>query len=250
MSPILPGAEPWATSGTRAGVLCLHGFTGNPNSMHGLGSAFAAAGFAVEVPRLPGHGTTVEEMMTTGWHDWLGEADAAYARLAPSGIPVVVVGQSMGATLALALARRHPRIAGLVCINPLTQPQPDDVLDMVRGMVAEGETMLPGVGSDIADPDATESAYPGVPLVPLLSMMDAVRELQHEYGRVSCPMLLLTSVEDHVVEPVQSDYLAAEVSGPVERVTLDRSYHVATLDFDKGLIAERAVEFVCKLVGA
>ena len=58
--PLLPGAEPWSAAGGPAGALCLHGFTGNPSSMRGLAEAFAAAGFSVELPRLPGHGTTVE----------------------------------------------------------------------------------------------------------------------------------------------------------------------------------------------
>ena len=49
----------------------------------------------------------------------------------------------------------------------------------------------------------------------------------------------MTSPQDHVVEPGNSDILAEGVSGPVERVTLERSYHVATLDYDKELI-ERA----------
>ena len=45
---------------------------------------------------------------------------------------------------------------------------------MVRGMVAEGTTSMPGIGSDIADPDVKEAAYEGTPLVPLLSLMDAL----------------------------------------------------------------------------
>jgi carboxylesterase len=245
--PLLPGAEPWSQAGTGAGVLLLHGFTGNPNSMRALGTAVAAAGFSVEVPRLPGHGTTLDDMQTTGWDDWLTEADAAYQRLAGRGDPVVVGGQSMGGSLALALAVRHPEVAGLVCVNPLTQPQPDEILDMVRGMVDEGQTSLPGIGSDIADPDAVESAYEGMPLVPLLSMMAAVRVLQDDLARLVCPLLLLTSPQDHVVEPAQSDFLAGAVAGPVERVSLERSYHVATLDFDKDVIAERTIEFVRKI---
>ena len=59
----------------------LHGFTGNPSSMRGLAEAFAAAGFHVEMPRLPGHGTTVDEMLTTAWADWTATVEAAYQRL-------------------------------------------------------------------------------------------------------------------------------------------------------------------------
>ena len=69
--------------------------------MRGLAEAFAAAGFSVELPRLPGHGTTVEDMMTTGWADWTAEAEAAYQRLAARTEQVVVAGLSMGGSLTL-----------------------------------------------------------------------------------------------------------------------------------------------------
>src|SRR5262245_31617071 len=98
--PVLPGAEPWSSTGGPAGALCLHGFTGNPSSMRGLAEAFAAAGFSVELPRLPGHGTTVEEMKGTGWADWTAEVESAYQRLASRTERLVVAGLSMGGSLS------------------------------------------------------------------------------------------------------------------------------------------------------
>ena len=66
----------------RPGALVLHGFTGNPSSMRGLAETLAAEGLHVELPRLPGHGTTIEDMLTTGWADWTAEVESAYQRLA------------------------------------------------------------------------------------------------------------------------------------------------------------------------
>ena len=81
-SPIIPGAEPWSHAGDGDnGALVIHGFTGNPSSMRGIAEAFAAAGFHVELPLLPGHGTAVDDMLPTRWADWAGEAEAAYQRL-------------------------------------------------------------------------------------------------------------------------------------------------------------------------
>jgi carboxylesterase len=247
--PILPGAEAWSHDGGPAGALCLHGFTGNPGSMRGVAEAFAAAGFSVELPRLPGHGTTLEEMMTTGWDDWTAEAEAAYQRLAARTERIVVGGLSMGGSLTLWIGQRHREAAGLVCINPATEPFPQEALDMVRGMLAEGTEVMPGIGSDIADPDAKETAYEGTPARPLLSMMDGLGGLVPGYRSMAQPLLLLTSPQDHVVDPAQSDALAAAYGGPLERVTLERSFHVATLDFDKDLIFEQAVAFGRKVTG-
>ncbi len=240
---LLPGAEPWSHDAGPVGALCLHGFTGNPGAMRPVAEAFAAAGLSVELPRLPGHGTTVEDMMLTGWPDWSAEAEAALGRLASRCDKVVVAGLSMGGSLTAWLGTRHPELAGLVLINAVVQPQPNEVLDMVRGMVAEGTTSIPGIGSDIAMPGMKETAYESTPLVPLLSLMDALSLLQDELDRITMPVLVASSPQDHVVEPSNSDHIAASVTGTVERLSLESSYHVATLDFDGPLVCERAVAF-------
>ena len=247
---IMPGAAPLSATGNDVGVLVLHGFTGNPGTMRPLAEALVDAGFTVEMPRLPGHGTTIEDMMTTTWADWSGAAEAAYADLAGRCRAVVVAGLSMGGTLTAWLAARHPEAAGIVCINPAIAAREPEVKEMVTLMLGSGETVSPGIGSDIADPDAHESAYEGTPLACALSLFEALDDLQPLLPAITCPVLLLTSTDDHVVEPASSDHLAASVSGPVERVTLERSYHVATLDYDKELIAERSIGFIRKVTAA
>jgi carboxylesterase len=245
---LLPGAEPWSVEGGPAGALCIHGFTGNPTSMRGVAEALAAAGFSVELPRLPGHGTNLDDMKSTSWSDWAGAVDAAYQRLAGRTDRVIVTGLSMGGTLTLWTALRHPEVVGLACVNPATRSQPPEIVDMLRGMVDEGQEEMPGIGSDIADPDAVESAYPGTPLRPLLSFLqDGIAPIEGRYGEITVPLLLLSSGQDHVVDPSNADFLAENYGGPVERVSLERSYHVATLDYDKDLIFESIVAFARKV---
>ena len=245
MTDIIAGAEPLSHNGTSPhGVLVLHGFTGNPGSMRGVADAMVAAGFHVEMPLLPGHGTRVADMMPTRWADWSAAADAAYQRLAARSSKVVVVGLSMGGALTLRLGADHPEIAGLVCINPATQPMPAEMIAMVEGMVAEGTESMPAIGSDIADPDVKESAYEATPLAPLLSLMvDGLAPLAQCYGAMHMPLLLMNSPQDHVVEPAQAEFLASNYGGPVERLSLERSYHVATQDYDRQLIFDEAVAF-------
>jgi carboxylesterase len=55
------------------------------------------------------------------------------------------------------------------------------------------------------------------------------------------------SPQDHIVDPSSADHVAGLLAGPVERLTLERSYHVATLDYDKELVASSAVEFARKV---
>jgi carboxylesterase len=249
MTTLIPGAEPWSHAGDGPyGALVLHGFTGNPGSMRGLAEAFAAAGFHVEMPLLPGHGTTVADMIPTRWGDWYGAAEIALITLQARTEKVVVAGLSMGGALTLALGADHPEIDGLVCINPATQPQPTEIMDMLRGMIAGGMETMDAIGSDIADPESKESAYEATPLAPALSLMeDGLAPLGASFPSMTTPLLLLNSPQDHVVPPADGDFLASTYGGPVERVLLERSFHVATQDYDKGLIFERSVEFARKV---
>jgi carboxylesterase len=68
-------------------------------------------------------------------------------------------------------------------------------------------------------------------------------------GEIRCPVLLFSSPQDHVVDPVSGDVLASSVGGPLDRVFLERSYHVATLDWDAPVIEERAVSFCGEVMG-
>ncbi len=253
---VMPGADAWAhhaldpTDGPAPGALVIHGFTGNPSSVRALAESFAADGLHVEAPRLPGHGTTIDDMIATGWADWSAEVEAAYQRLAARAGRIVVAGLSMGGSLTLWTGLQHPEVAGLVCINPATTPQPADVLAALDEMLAAGTAVLPGIGSDIADPEMSESAYEGSPLRPLKSFMDdGLTPLADRYGELKMPLLLFTSREDHVVEPTQSEYLAAHYGGPVDHRWLERSYHVATMDFDRDVINVEAAVFAKRVTG-
>ncbi len=248
-APIIPGAEPWSAKGGADGVLVLHGFTGNPQTMRPLAEALAAAGLTVELPLLPGHGTAVEDMLPTRWEDWSGTAEAEFQALAARCDRVAVAGLSMGGTIACWLAERHPHIAGLALVNPFVEPPDPDVRAAVRAMLDAGTSVTEGLGSDIKKPGVVEAAYSDTPLAPLLSLFDGVDMVRSAIGEIRCPVLLCSSREDHVVDPVSGEVLSNEVAGPIVRVHLENSYHVATLDNDAALIERRVVEFTLEVFG-
>jgi carboxylesterase len=252
VDPLLPGCEPWSSpAGGPHGALVLHGFTGSPVSMRPLAEALAGAGFAVELPRLPGHGTSVQDLAQTRWDDWLAEAERALAELkgrTPEG-KVVVAGLSMGGALTVALAEDHPELAGIVLINaPVSAPP--ELTAGLESMMAGGVDIIDSIGGDIADPSADEASYDATPLRPLLSMLTAGEQVRARLADIAQPTLIITSRQDHVVNPGDSDILAEQISGPVERVWLDKSFHVATLDYDKAELEQRAVEFARRVTAS
>jgi carboxylesterase len=84
----------------------------------------------------------------------------------------------------------------------------------------------------------------------VLSLFAAATDVEAELESVTCPVLVFTSLQDHVVDPRSSELLVARSKGPVEQVVLERSFHVATLDYDKDEIEVRTVEFVTGLLPA
>jgi carboxylesterase len=244
---VVPGCESWSAPGGPNGVLCVHGFTGNPHSVRGIAEACAAAGFAVELPRLPGHGTAVEDLIGRTFDDWRREAEAAYQRLAAACERVVIVGLSMGGTVTLRLVADHPEVAGFVAINPLISG-PAELREAIEQLHESGMATMPAVGNDIADPDSIEYAsYDAAPLAPLLSLFTEIDSLVPRLSSITVPALVLTSRQDHVVPTESSVTLVESLGGPVEHVWLERSFHVAPLDYDGPEVLRRTLDFAKKV---
>jgi carboxylesterase len=244
MSSVLPGAEPFEHAGGPVGVLLCHGFTGSPQTLRAWADYLAGQNLTVSLPRLPGHGTTWQDMARTGSDDWLAEVDAAFGKLAGRCEQVFVFGLSMGACLALRLAETHgSAVRGLVLVNPSLAP--DTRLFLLAPVLKYVVRTLPGVASDIAKPGASELGYDRVPVRAAATLPKLWRETARHLGQVTQPVLVYRSATDHVVGPASMRVLLAGV--PRGRVTVREcpdSYHVATLDNDAGAIFEGSLKFI------
>ncbi|WP_433872011.1 alpha/beta hydrolase [Saccharopolyspora sp. CA-218241] len=252
VSQVLSGAEPLAHDGpTEVGVLVCHGFTSTPQSVRAWAEHLAAAGCAVRCPLLPGHGTRWQDLNGTGWHDWYRAAERELLALRERCRSVFVFGQSMGGTLALRLAQRHPDIAGLVLVNPsvTTRRTGAALLPLLaRPPLSWVVPSLPGVAGDIAAPGVRELAYDRMPLRAMASLRRLWSVVRAELGEVRQPLVLYRSAVDHVVEPVNAELVLAGVrSADVTSYVLEDSFHVATLDHDAPALFAGSVEFIHRI---
>jgi carboxylesterase len=248
MASIMAGAEPFYYEGSQTAVLVLHGFTGTTQSVRYLGQELHRRfGFTISGPRLAGHGTSPDDMATTGYLDWISSCEAALNALTKDGRRVFVTGLSMGGALTLNLAARFPeRVAGAIPINSpagTLAPQMAEVL-----MAKSPPARLPGIGSDIKAPGVVELAYSEVPVVCVREGFILFAATAALLPKVTCPVLAMHSRDDHVVPPQNGRWIAENVgSSDVRLLWLANSYHVATLDHDKDLIVERAGHFISEI---
>lgn len=244
---LMPDAEPWSLIQGDVGIVFIHGFTGSPKSMRPWAEELSREGWSVSVPRLPGHGTRWQDMNRTTWQDWYAEAERSLVDLQTRCSRVFVMGLSMGGTLTLRLAQQHgDAIAGIVLVNPAVHTERPDrhLLPILQRFVPS----FPGISNDIAKPDQDEGAYTRIPLKAAHSLSQLWKVVREDMPRVRQPLLLFRSVQDHVVEPSNAEYILTHASSrDIEEVLLHDSYHVATLDFDAPVITRDSTAFVKRL---
>jgi len=241
---VLKGAEPFYAEGGPTGVLVSHGYTGSPQSMRYLAEGLAKAGCTVALPRLKGHGTTAADMAISTASDWIADLNTTLAWLKERCDTLFMTGLSMGGTLTLYMAGQYPDLfKGIIPINAavfLNNPAMASLAYM-SGAPAE----VPGVGGDIKIRDITELAYSVVPVPTIKEIMALAKVTDEMLPRITCPALIITSRDDHVVPPANAEYILQHISSEQKRLLwLENSYHVATLDNDKDLIVQESVAFL------
>lgn len=259
--PVLAGAEAFSAAGANAdhreradtALALIHGFTGNPVSMRPLGELLVAQGFRVEVPRLPGHGTHPKDMQRTRYADWRSEVISSVDRLQRDSKRVVLVGLSMGGTLSLDVASSgERRVDGVVAINAQILDREGftvKLAPLLEHVLPMAPASLAGLRKDdIAKPGVSEKAYDTVPTAAGNSFVRELPRIRAQLERFPCPLMVARAPQDHSVPPANSLALLKLIPEAKE-LLLERSYHVATLDYDLELLAQRITQFCDALAG-
>jgi carboxylesterase len=241
---VLPGAEPYAADRGLVGVLLCHGFTATPRSLRPWAEYLAAAGCTVRLPRLPGHGTTWQDANSTRWQDWYGEIRQAYEQLRARCETIFAAGLSMGGTLVTRLAEEEGNdLAGLILVNPSFATERFDA--KFARYICRLTPSRPGFGSDIKAAHEDTLGYDRTPVRAFASLQRLWRVVRADLHRITAPVLMFRSVEDHVVEPLSAQLLVrGATSTTVREVLLENSYHVATMDHDAPLIFAGSMAFI------
>jgi carboxylesterase len=233
-------------------VLLLHGLTGSTFELVPVARALHAAGMRCLAPVMAGHGGPPRDLAGVPWAEWVGKARRDLARL-EGARRTFVVGCSMGALVACALAHDHPaRVDGLVLLAPALRLSVPGRLGAALGRVpALSAVILPKrTGSDVSDPEVRRRnpCMDGVPIGAVAELEALERHVDRLLPGIAAPALVIHGARDHTVTLGGARRLARRIgSGPAELLVLPRSWHLVGIDVERERCAAAAAGFLSSL---
>ncbi|MPZ69783.1 MAG: alpha/beta fold hydrolase [Actinobacteria bacterium] len=241
---VIEGAEEFAFGDGPTGALLVHGYTGSPQGMRGLGEYLAERGIAVVGPRLPGHGTTWQDLDTKTRDEWRRTVTEGYEQLAAGRDEIFIVALSFGAALSLDFIAHNPgKVKGLVTLAGMVDT--NDPRRHFAPVIKRLTRSVAGVANDIADPEGHEIAYDRLPTRSTHEMLKVLTEVKEVLPQVDCSLLVMHGRNDHTVKPYNAEMIIEKVSSSdKELVWCENSFHVITLDKDRDEVFRRTHEFI------
>lgn len=270
-SPNPNAASTHAARDPRPAVLLLHGLCANPLELMPLARTLREAGYVVEVPALPGYGVAVEQgqrVPVTRFEDWVTLAESHFDALAARHERVAIGGLSMGSVLTLALALRRPQAAALMLlstslhydgwnVSPWRRLLPIAYLPGLRHWLSFAETEPYGIKNErlrawVAQAMQSEQvSAAGAHRLPASAVHQGARLIRHvraRLPRLRIPSVVLHASEDDVSGPRSVHELKRRLAHAPEVHWFHHSYHMLTLDNERGAVVQTARDFLRRQV--
>jgi carboxylesterase len=236
-------------------VLLLHGLTGATFEVSIVAQALAARGFRCLAPVMAGHGGRPEDLIGIPWTEWVAKARRDLARL-EGARRTYLVGSSMGALVACALAHDHPeKVDGLVLLSPALEMQWGGKAAAMLGRRSPFWRMIvhKGSGSDVRDPlmRKRNPCLTGVPLAAVAELEALSAHVDRALPGIAAPVLVIAGGQDHTVTMAGVRRLARRIgSGPAEVRVLPESWHLVAVDVERQRCVDEVVRFITGLSAA
>lgn len=188
----IEGCVPYFQKYSNKGVLLVHGFAASPMELFPLAKALEQLDYSVYIVRVAGHGSNVENFISTTYNDWYKSIELGYNTLASFCEKICVVGQSNGGLLATTVAK-YNKVDCLVLLAPAYK-----VKVFSFHLIPYIKNIIKSVPRKIKD---IKYNYKVFPTKPLYEMMLLQKEVQQFASDIDVPVLLAISPKDILVSP-------------------------------------------------
>ena len=224
--------------GSQTGFLLIHGFTATTAEVRLIAEKLHQAGFTAAAPLLPGHGTHPDDLNQVSWHMWLEKVKETYEQLLDDCKHIYVIGESMGAILALELAAQHPEIAGLLLFAPAIKVRK---LWLAR-LLAPFKKYLKKSDEDDGLAWKGYNVYPLKATVEFLNMQRHARKLLPQLQQ---QLVVFTGTFDQTIAANSADTIMTRISSYQKcHILMKESNHCILLDREMDLAYRYISAFV------
>lgn len=238
-----------------AAALLIHGFTGTPDCLRPLANHLHYLGFTVMAPLLAGHGTTREALAKTTWQDWYETVQTTFLELQEKHGHVYVAGLSLGALLTLKLAEDYPQaLDAIACLStPLYLNRWVNAFLplVVHTPIRHVYQYQRKVDVDVKDPLAKKNFWniTEMPIRCIHSLTQLQKITRGNLAKIAAPTLLIHSRYDSTAPYDSMGIISNNISARVtETVTLENSFHLITLDYEKTLVSQKVGQFFLRFL--
>lgn len=243
-----PNAQPFYFPGKMPACLLIHGLTSSPWEVRPLGIALQEAGIHAESLWLPGHGTTIQDLGKVTWREWVAAVSAHYDAMALRYGQVVVMGTSLGGSLALWLALTRP-VLGVVSLGGAVWVHAAARWARLASFLRPFQDKRTE-GSSILDPEARRihPSYPQMSLRAVGEMHTLLTLLKARLSEITAPALLLHAKQDSVIPAPNASYIYDHLGSASKKlIWVENSDHIITEDYEHRFVSSEVVRWVQSL---
>lgn len=175
-------------------VVLVHGFGATPRSIFPVAEALYRQHYTVAGVRLPGHGTSPDDLKQRKATEWTATACSAYDYLTEKGLKVSCGGLSTGALVTLTLASQRP-LHKLLLFSPFLQLRHH--LAPYAGFLS---FFVPYQKSTVGKLES-DFYYSRRPLKAIAQINLLLRDMPRILPQIQAPALMLTSTGDRTIAP-------------------------------------------------
>ena len=255
MHQIIPTAEPLLFIGeaNKPACLLIHGFTGTPKEMRGMGEFLHQHGYTCLGIRLAGHATHPEDMIRSTWTDWVASVEDGYHILGGRSDRIFLAGLSMGGILSLLMATQLKAMGVVAMSTPYKLPDDPRLrhIEWISRIVSYMPKSDQEPGSSWFDKDAWKDhvSYPENPVRSIGELNKLLGEMRAALPKLRTPVLLIHSRNDDYVVRDSMEMIYEDLVNTSDKTKLyvTGSGHVITRDAARQQVFKAALEFIQRI---
>ncbi|MEI6587780.1 MAG: alpha/beta fold hydrolase [Candidatus Moraniibacteriota bacterium] len=232
----------------RRAILLIHGWTSTSYEVRRLGRYLNESGYTVSAPMLRGHGTVPRNLEDISFSDWLVDLEKEYQALKKEHGQVYVAGTSIGANLAMMLAKKDQSISGLILMATPYKIKLEKITVAFAKLLcffkAYNKKFYPptfGLSSTIT----RLISYQTYPIKSALETFELIKESRKNLEKIIQPCFIIQSQSDHVVAKKSLERIFEKIGSKIKKKKyIKRAYHTFISDIKNEKIFEEILQFL------